>query len=164
MHRKEFLAKSILVLDEFLAGRHHECGIECADVACARSLAGGEIFGHAAQELTKIGKRAERKRRRERLGKTEMTQEAREPKGIAKMVGQMAEPVTLLAVDEIEPGKLAAESRVAIVLQGTNHGIEASALDSLRKARYSHVMSIAYIARYKPARLFSRPRGAAFRE
>ena len=122
------------------------------------------MFGDAAQEFAKIGKLTERRRRGERVGQMKMTQEIGEPVRIVEMVSQMAEAVTLLAVDEIEPGKLAAESRVTIVLQGTNHGIEASALASLWKARYSRVMSIAYIARYKPAGLFNRLRGAAFRE
>jgi len=66
------------------------------------------------------------------------------------MVGQTAKVVTLLAVDEVDPGKLAAESGFAIILQGANHGNEIKALDSLLEPRYSHVMSIADIGRYMP--------------
>ena len=79
-----------------------------------------------------------------------MTQEIGEPEGIAQMVGQAAEAVALLAVDEVEPGELAAETGLAIVLQGANHGNEVNALDSLRELRYSQVMSITQIARYTP--------------
>ena len=62
----------------------------------------------------------------------------------------LAKAVALLAVDEVEPGKLAAESGLAIVLQGANHGNEANALDSLREPSYSTVMRITRIARYTP--------------
>jgi len=82
-----------------------------------------------------------------------MTQEIGEPKGIAEMVGQTAEAVTLLAVNEGEPGKLAAESGLAIILRGPNHGNEINSLDSLREPRYSHVMSITRIVRYTPEAL-----------
>lgn len=77
-----------------------------------------------------------------------MTQEIGEPAGIAEMVGQTAEAIALLAVDEVEPGKLATEAGFAVVLRSANHSNELYALDPLRKARYSHVMSIAEIGRY----------------
>ena len=78
----------------------------------------------------------------------EMTQEIREPAGIAEMVGQTAEAIALLAVDEVEPGELTAETGFAIVLRGSNHSNETMALDSLRQVRYSEVMSITQLARY----------------
>jgi hypothetical protein len=80
-----------------------------------------------------------------------MTQESGEPVGIAEMVGQTAEAVALLAVDQVEPGKLAAESGLAIVVKGANHSNEIKALDPLRELRYSHVMSITRITHYTPA-------------
>src|SRR5258708_3964490 len=68
--------------------------------------------------------------------------------GKGVIVGRSGDIVKHLAVDEVEPGKLAAESGLAIVLQSANHGNEVNALDSLREPRYSHVMSITGIARY----------------
>jgi len=106
------------------------------------------MFGDAAQEFAEVGKLTERRRRGKRVCQMKMTQKIGEPVRIVEMVGQTAEAVTLLAVDEVEPGKLAAESGLAIVLQSANHGNEVNALDSLREPRYSHVMSITGIARY----------------
>src|SRR5216684_1555949 len=74
----------------------------------------------------------------------EMTQETGEPERITEMVGQTAEAIAFLAVDEVEPGKRAAESGLAIILQSSNHGNGINTLDSLHEPRYSHVMSIAY--------------------
>ena len=85
----------------------------------------------------------------------EMTQETGEPERITEMVGQTAEAIAFLAVDEVEPGKRAAEPGLAIILQSSNHGNGINALDSLHEPRYSHVMSIAQIARYMPATTLS---------
>src|SRR5258708_34929435 len=71
------------------------------------------------------------------------------------MVGQTAEAIACVAVDEVEPGKRAAEPALAIILQSANHGNEVNALDSLREPRYPHVMSIAQIGRYMPATTLS---------
>ena len=87
---------------------------------------------------------------RKRICQMKMTQEISEPKGIAQMVCQTAEAVTFLAVDEVEPGELAAESGLAIILQRVDHGNEINALDPLRELHYSHVMSITQIGRYRP--------------
>ena len=108
------------------------------------------MFGDATQEFAKVGKLTERRRRGKRVCRMEMTQKIGEPVRIVEMVGQTAEAVALLAVDEIEPGKLAAESGLAIVPQGANHSNEVNALDPLRELRYSHVMSITQIDRYTP--------------
>src|SRR5260370_26557741 len=113
------------------------------------------MFGDAAEELAKISKRAAWSRRRERVCQIKMTREIGEPEGIVEMVGQAAEAIAFLAVDEVEPGKRAAESGLAIILQCANHGNGINALDSLREPRYSHVMSIAQIARYMPATTLS---------
>ena len=85
---------------------------------------------------------------RKGIRQVKMTQEIGEPAGIAKMVGQTAKTVALLAVHEVEPGELAAETGFAIVLQRANHRNEISALDPLWPSRYYHVMSIAEIGRY----------------
>src|SRR5258708_26954291 len=106
------------------------------------------MCGDAAQEFAEAGKLTERRRGRKRVCQRKMPQKMGEQVRIVEMVGQTAEAVTLLAVDEVEPGKLAAESGLAIVLQSANHGNEVNALDSLREPRYSHVMSITGIARY----------------
>src|SRR5258708_15607347 len=111
------------------------------------------MFGDAAQEFAEVGKLTERRRRGKRVCKMKMTQKIGEPLRIVEMVGQTAEAVTLLAVDEVEPGKLAAESGFAVVLRSANHGNGVNAFDSLRQSRYSHVMSIADITRYTPGAL-----------
>src|ERR1700737_1916102 len=108
------------------------------------------MFGDAAQEFAEVGKLTERRRRGKWVCQMKMTQKIGEPLRIVEMVGQKAEAVALLAVDEVDPGKLAAESGFAIVLQGANHGNEVSAVDSLPQKRYSHVMSITQIGRYTP--------------
>src|SRR6266478_7101275 len=109
------------------------------------------MFCNAAQELAKISQRAVRNLVRKRVCQMIVTQEMGEPQRIEEMVGQPAEAVALLAVHQVEPGKLAAESGFAVVLEGANHGNEVKQLDSLREPRYSRVMSIADIARYTPA-------------
>src|SRR5260370_33871183 len=113
------------------------------------------MFGDAAEELAKISKRAACSRRRERVCQIKMTREIGEPEGIVEMVGQTAEAVAFLAVDEVEPGKPAAQPGLAIILQSANHGNEANALASVREPRYPNVMSIPQIGRYMPATTLS---------
>src|SRR5712664_2145884 len=109
------------------------------------------MFGNAAQEFAKISQRAPRNVVRKRVCQMKVTQEMGEPQRIEEMVGQPAEAVALLAVHQVQPGKLAAESGFAVVLQGANHGNEIKHIYSLHEPRYSLVMSIADIARYTPA-------------
>src|SRR5260370_4829457 len=117
----KFRSKSILVLEEFLSGGHHERVIERADIAGAEGAAGSQIFGDAAEELAKIGKRAERSRRRKRIRQMEMMREIDEPERVPEMVGHPAGAVALLAVVRVEPAQLSAESGLAIVVQRLNH-------------------------------------------
>src|SRR5258708_6693194 len=105
------------------------CG--CAGAAGAVAVAAGPVIAPAAGVVLP--------------GDLRQPTGARRWPGAARLQGVA---VTLLAVDEGEAGKLAAESGLGIVLQSANHGNEVNALDSLREPRYSHVMSITGIARY----------------
>src|SRR5258707_13881146 len=98
------------------------------------------MFGDAAQEFAEVGKLTERRRRGKRVCQMKMTQKIGEPVRIVEMVGQTAEAVTLLAVDEVEARKLAAESGLAIVVQSANNANEETSLDSVPVQRDSDVL------------------------
>ena len=135
--RRKLGSVTILALEEFLADRYAECGIEFGGFGVAERLSCAEFFGDGAQQAAQPLQGGQRCTLARSWTEVPAVPERGEPVGVVEAVGAVAEAVPFEGVGEIDPGSDFAEAMGAEDVFASVHGNELNYVDSLQRIRYS---------------------------